>query len=536
MGKTEECQDKARNGSEHEELLPICTTVSYTVNLLPKGVDPFNLSVALERDRKYNLLKHVEPGKTITIPGSERKYVLPSNFEKHDMGSVTVTHSLICRTGSELANDVSVDASASANYAGFSAEANAGLDQKNYSINVLNKKVTYDSIDQEYIEAATRLPSWKKISKELADFAEITNIYKKFAKFYSRYGSHLIQKGYMGTRYQLEIEQQETSEESKEAFSLHVKAEYQGAIGGSVSVDVKKSESYKQYTSQRKSDCKVLGGDAGKSGTLSHLSLDDAVSYNAAFKEWQESRKDGATDALLHLRVKEMGNFLQDSHIEAQVEVGVRISDAWSYFKDFYTSSGEVSLFNSREAGIIKLEVTALPGLEMRLSGKGNVRITHRKPSIVEVEILSGSIVEDINLTIVAPDRPVELLFSIGKTAQMALLLLNKYGPEKYRTGFNASPKTQSVRSYQHEIYLISINTKRTPLKTIEINVYRLIKLKSHAMKIIDISLSKTGGYSCPNKTIKAIVSYDIISKVKTLSRLHNFHPTITENCSSLLP
>ncbi|KAG4034722.1 hypothetical protein MFRU_002g00750 [Monilinia fructicola] len=458
--------DKVRDGSEHEELLPICTTVGYTVNLLPQGVDPFNLSATLEQDGKYNLLKHVEPGRTITVPGSERKYWLPGNFEKHDTGSTTVTHSLICRTGSELASDFSADASVSANYAGFSAEANAGyaystcfksdslfgiysLDQKNYAISVVNKKTTYDSIDEEYIEAAARLPPWKTITKDRADLAEVTTIYKQFARFYSRYGSHLIQEGYMGTRYQLEIEQRETSDDSKAAFSLHVKAEYQGAIGGSVSVDVKKSESYKQYTSQRKSDCKVLGGDAGKSGTLSHLSPDDAVSYNAAFKEWQESRKDGATDALLHIRVKEMGKFLQESHIEAQVVVGARISDAWGYFKDFYTFRGEVSLFNSREGGTIKLEVTALPGLEVRLSGKGNVRITRVKPSVVEVEILSGAVVEDMDLTIVAPDRPVELLFSNGKAAQMALLLLNKYGPEKYRTGFNGSPKMQSVRSFR---------------------------------------------------------------------------------------
>ncbi|TGO36213.1 hypothetical protein BHYA_0132g00220 [Botrytis hyacinthi] len=54
---------------------------------------------------------------------------------------------------------------------------------------------------------------------------------------------------YMGTRYQLKVEQKEVTQEKREEFSTNIKAKYQGAIGGFVSVDVKKSEAYKQYTS-----------------------------------------------------------------------------------------------------------------------------------------------------------------------------------------------------------------------------------------------------------------------------------------------
>ncbi|KAF7951328.1 hypothetical protein EAE96_006644 [Botrytis aclada] len=148
---------ESTSDSHHEDLLPICTTVGYTLNLLPQGVDPFDLAATLESDHKYNFLKHTDPGEEITVPGSTRKYWLPGDFEKHDTGSMTVNHSLLCKTGMDLANDLKVNSKVSDSYLGFSAEASAGyeystnfkasslygmysLDQKNYSINVINEQ------------------------------------------------------------------------------------------------------------------------------------------------------------------------------------------------------------------------------------------------------------------------------------------------------------------------------------------------------------------------------------------------------------
>ncbi|KAF5869928.1 uncharacterized protein Bfra_010073 [Botrytis fragariae] len=348
------------------------------------GVDPFDLSTTLESDRKYNFLKHAEPGKEFQPLGSETKYWLPENFEQHSTGS----------------NDFKIDTKVTANYAGFSAEGGAGLcgicslDQKISSIGT-----TYDSVEDGFISAAAKLPTWKSISKDLENFDEVTGIYSAFAKFYSRYGYHLIQEGYMGTRYQLKVDQKEVMQEKGEEFSTNIKAEYQGAIGGSVSVDVKKSESYEKYTSQRQSDCKVLGGDPGKAGTLSHLSPDDVNVYNAAFKGWQESRKEGSTDALLHISVMEIGSFLKGSYVKSQLAAADRLPSAWSYFKDFYTFQELMTAMS-------------LSKNDIRVTGTDILTVTQTKANSVEVTPNEDCPLQYPNVTIVAPDRPVQLLFT----------------------------------------------------------------------------------------------------------------------------
>ncbi|KAF7935851.1 uncharacterized protein EAE98_002071 [Botrytis deweyae] len=415
--------------SQHEDLLPICTTVGYTVNLLPQA----------------------DPGEEITVPGSSTKYWLPENFEKHETGSKTVNHSLICRTGTELANELQVNSKVSANYFGFSAEASAGyeystnfkstslygiysLDQKNYSINVTNKQTIYDSVEDEFIDAAAKLPAWKTISKDLKDFDEVTSIYN------SVYG------------YQLKVEQNELTEEDEEKFSTNVKAEYQGAIGVSVSVDAKYTESYKHYTSQRQSDCNVLGGDAGKAGTLAHLSPDDADAYNAAFKEWQESREEGSTDALLHIRVVEIGNFLKDSYVKSQLAVADRLSSAWSYFKDFYTFQGQLVADGISKGDVVKLEITPLPGLEIRFTKNDALTVTQTKANSVEVTCDNHYHGEYLDVTIVAPDRPVQLLLSKiagNPSLVMILLQLNQCGPDDFRTIYDRSDARQNASSFR---------------------------------------------------------------------------------------
>ncbi|TGO16158.1 hypothetical protein BTUL_0031g00230 [Botrytis tulipae] len=397
--------------SQHEGILPICTTVGYTVNLLPQGVDPFDLSAILESDHKYNFLKHADTGEEITVPGSTRKYWLPGNFEKHETGSTTVANSLACQTAIELASTLKVDSKLAASYLGFSAEASAG-----YEYSTSFKK-------DEFIDAAAKLPTWKPISKDLKDFNLVTDIYSAFAHFYSRYGSHLIQEAYMGTRYQLKVEQNETMEEEMKGFSTNIKAD----------------------------NCNVLGGDAGKAGTLAHLSPDDADAYNAAFKEWQESREEGSTDALLHIRVMEIGSFLKDSYVKSQLAVADRLSSAWSYFKNFYTFQGQISVEKAYQDDVIKLEITPLPGLVIHATGTDIFTVTQTKASSVELTPNKDCSWPHLNVTIVAPDMPVQLLFTEPPRLgywYVTRLQLNQCGPNHFQTNYNTSDVIQNVRSF----------------------------------------------------------------------------------------
>ncbi|KAF7895371.1 hypothetical protein EAF00_007185 [Botryotinia globosa] len=412
-------------------------------SLIELGVDPFDLSATLESDHKYNFFKHANAREKITVPGSTRKYWPPKNFEKRETGSTTVANSLIYRTGTELGSDLKVDSKVAANYFGFSAEASAGYE---YSTNL---KATKD----EFIDAAAKLPAWKTISKDLKDFDDVTSIYNSFAKFYARYGSHLIQQAYMGTQYQLKVEQNESTEEKMEEFSTNIKAEYQGAIGASVSFDVKYSESYKHYTSQRQSNCNVLGGDAGKTGTLAHLSPDDADAYNAAFKEWQESREEGSTDAPLHIRVMEIGSFLKDSYVKSQLAVADRLSSAWSYFKDVCTFQGQIFAEFIYKGDATKLEITSLPGLEIRVTGIDNIAVTQTKANSVELTSNDSSFTWGyLNVTIVVPDRPVQLLFTkvLGSSSMTTgFLQLNRTGKDTFRTNYKLSDASQNVKSFR---------------------------------------------------------------------------------------
>jgi hypothetical protein len=186
----------------------------------------------------------------------------------------------------------------------------------------------------------------------------------------------------MGTRYQLKIETEEVSSNMKEDFTAHVKAEYQGIMGGSYGVE--NENEYRQYLRKRKTQCKVLGGDAGDAGLLAN-----DPTNKEAFQKWQRNRPHAA-DAMTSARIQSLKTFLEGSSDAAHKEATECLAPALDYVCNFMVLKGKlkfipISVHNERLQWA-ECKITCLPGLEIIPENKKGWRVTNISPSYVKVE------------------------------------------------------------------------------------------------------------------------------------------------------
>ncbi|THC93887.1 hypothetical protein EYZ11_006639 [Aspergillus tanneri] len=259
---------------------------------------------SLLRDRNNSTIVKASPTETGDhIPGSDIIWKIPSNFELDAPGPTARTHSLEVETGSELIKKMSASAEMSASYFGFSASAEAqygmetsvdssamygvySMNEDNYSVTLKPHADTYEFVDGMVVDAILTLPTWT-----IDDSAVI----KAYKEFFESWGTHYIKKLNYGTRYQLKIDSGSQEKTTQESFKACVKAEYKNVV--SIQGRVATEDELKEYTNFRQSECVVRGGDPGAAAILA----EDPTNKDK-FDAWANSRKTGATDAIMNIQ------------------------------------------------------------------------------------------------------------------------------------------------------------------------------------------------------------------------------------------
>ncbi|KAH8429501.1 uncharacterized protein LDX57_007163 [Aspergillus melleus] len=433
--------------------LPICSIVGVTVNLLSANTDPFDVRGTLDRSKKYPLVAaDQEEGTSVQPPGSSDSYWLPSNFRKTDIGAQSAEGDLIVATGSELASDLETNPSLSISHAGVSVEDSEGFrystslknnslyglyssDQKVYSVGLKPGNDVYNFVSEEYVNAVNALPDWVEEIDKASDEASLTeasDTVKKYQAFFTHYGSHVVEECLLGSRYQVLVESAETSIEAKDDFLRLFKDEYRSIFDTTAGPNVASSPEFNEYLRQRRSQCKILGGDIGTANALAH-----SPTNSEKFQDWMLTRTVESPHALIHIKTASVSSFLERSENEEHQEAAAKLKPAMQYLSGIHILKGTLSTLFLTSPGWIELSVTPLPGVTVRVVDKPSVVITQVSPASVKVQPVVKESYIEVGVIITAPDEQVDVSFSTsapGALGALNTLSLTQYGPEKYRT------------------------------------------------------------------------------------------------------
>ncbi|KAH8690041.1 hypothetical protein BGW36DRAFT_364773 [Talaromyces proteolyticus] len=427
-------------------ILPACSVLGTSVNLAQQDIMPNSSIVACIDASDHHAVRNSSSkaiivtmgveGEIITTPGSTKQYRLPENVRLIDSGGRSEANDIICEMGKEMAERLSVSASASAGYMGVSATVSSqysyettfkstslyaiySFDQQVYS--VLLRDPWHSYIDERLIDHANSLPEWR----------QDTGTYEAFETFFYRWGTHL------------KLEQEEASSEIKESFALHAKVEYKSIMSSEVGYE--NESEYREYLKKRMTQCAVLGGAFDKAGKLAK-----DPTNNTLFVEWQESRSSGATDDLTNLRVDSLGTFLMNSPNDVHKNVGRRLTPALDYFTQICTLKGV--LYCGPPLDISKpvptwfeCEITPLPGLKITIGNTQGWTTRQLSPTHVRVDRAGSTSPHcQVDITIVAPIKPVNVIFRGDWGDKMMLL-----------SYFNVSTGSESRSGYHTVVSLL---------------------------------------------------------------------------------
>ncbi|TEY61074.1 hypothetical protein BOTCAL_0175g00020 [Botryotinia calthae] len=120
-------------------------------------------------------------------------------------------------------------------------------------------------------------------------------------------------------------------------------------------------------------------------------------------------------------------------HIEISAAVVLK-----TFVRQAGSVTGEIALVLLREGKMIKVETKSLFGEKNHVAKRNAVTITQLAANSVEITLNEDIRLEKLNVNIVAPDRPVELLFTDCKNSLVGILLrLNQYASQKFRIDYN---------------------------------------------------------------------------------------------------
>ena len=221
--------------------------------------------------------------------------------------------SLVVETGSSLSRKFGVGAELGMSYCGVSVSGSAsynnessfksdsmyGLwsqDQKTYSVYLDGDQTI--NISEQFLQAVRNLPPWK---------AGDPSVKSKYDAFFGNWGTHYIRECFLGTRYQLRVVKEGVSTEAKEKMSANIEAEYGGIVKASAKASYDSSEESANYMRSCDTKCYVRGGDPALAQKLEYSPKDQSK-----FGEWVDSRKEGATDAIVNVRLEDYGTLLRN--------------------------------------------------------------------------------------------------------------------------------------------------------------------------------------------------------------------------------
>ncbi|EXM13891.1 Membrane attack complex component/perforin MACPF domain [Fusarium oxysporum f. sp. vasinfectum] len=308
--------------------LPSCDFLGRSVVFRP-GDDIFDVRALIDRSDKHVIVGLRYGDRTEKIPGNSYDYAFPANASISRPGSGTLRQSLVVETGSSLSRQFEAKAELSVNYAGVSVSGNASysnrssfksdsmyglwsLDQKTHSV-FLDGDQT-NNISDNFLQAVRNLPPWKPGD---------SSVRSQYQSFFRYWGTHYIKECFLGTRYQLRIVKEATSSDKKEEMSASIEAEYGSIV--KAKGEVKSTAESAKYMRSCDTKCYVRGGEP----TLAAKLADDPQD-RTKFNAWAESRREGATDAIVNIRLEEFGTLLKNSSDQSHRRLGQQLSDAFN--------------------------------------------------------------------------------------------------------------------------------------------------------------------------------------------------------------
>ena len=185
-------------------------------------------------------------------------------------------------------------------------------DQKTYSVYLDGDQTI--NISEQFLQAVRNLPPWK---------AGDPSVKSKYDAFFGNWGTHYIRECFLGTRYQLRVVKEGVSTEAKEKMSANIEAEYGGIVKASAKASYDSSEESANYMRSCDTKCYVRGGDPALAQKLEYSPKDQSK-----FGEWVDSRKEGATDAIVNVRLEDYGTLLRNCSNQSYQNLGQRLLDA----------------------------------------------------------------------------------------------------------------------------------------------------------------------------------------------------------------
>ncbi|RFU79238.1 hypothetical protein TARUN_2950 [Trichoderma arundinaceum] len=415
-----------------------------SIVLLPNGADAFALDAV--NGPKSRIVILAKEYKSTEFPGG-KAYSIPENTELFSGARTTVTNTLRVETGSELASDFDTQNSLSASYAGISASASAqysyhsslissnwyaivSVDHKSFLLSLQTD--LYDNINPKLIAAAQALPPW----------SINTEVYATYMDFFNRWGTHVMLACTFGARYQLRVESDSSSKETRESFHTHVSAEYSGVASIKGDSSVKNTENYKSYLKTRSSQALVYGGADGPGVILSHAPDYDSEKYDKAFEDWANSLNDALATNLVNVRVDSIGKVLQGSPHPDHQEVSEKLVSAMDYISKIRVLQGTIECTAS---GLVtnphyECLVDGDPGLELKYlkALSGSIRGRQLSPNQIGIDLDNTSSLEvragsngKVQVMVTTPPQPSNVHFKKpGDPGHWGVILdLTPYGP-----------------------------------------------------------------------------------------------------------
>ncbi|KAI9769207.1 MAG: hypothetical protein M1840_004336 [Geoglossum simile] len=162
--------------------------------------------------------------------------------------------------------------------------------------------------------AATSLPDWD---------AQDLDIVRRYFVYFQSYGTHLLMKVTYGRRYQIMVSANNSSEEQKQKFGAHVKAQYLDGLLQNRDIH---SESYGHYQSSSQWHINTNGGDKTKAEHWKAYPED-----KARRDAWLDSWNAEPNDDITGVKIQETSSIFLQSDDGVLQKAGANLQSALSH-------------------------------------------------------------------------------------------------------------------------------------------------------------------------------------------------------------
>lgn len=296
-------------------------SVGRSINLL-RSPDIFRVEELVRRGNQARIIDIVGR-RDVEIPGiSGEKVFVGENIWISDPGARSHETTLQVMTGSEVINSFSASASISGTYSALSVTSGANYSYESavrrdsiyafisnnterYTVYLDWPGGIFNNLNKDFLRAVSSLPPWSDSKPPITSYES----------FFQKWGTHVIRKVIVGSRYQLKVQTDSVASADKESFGASVAVEYAGILGSKAGMKGEKVE--ERYKNSVQGEAVVIGGSEEKGKILAHSNNDEN-----AFKEWAESRGTGENETITNIEVDTLGELLGQSDNEEHQKAG----------------------------------------------------------------------------------------------------------------------------------------------------------------------------------------------------------------------